>query len=132
MSQLSLKNLRQVQRFVNGDPGFRGLGNIDLKLAIKVDKTAYLISFGGFSCHSVEKISPSRFRDSDCLIELTGDQWNGLLISLSSERGDGLLGLDAREGVVKAMNPYKKMDLYRYLTSVEAFLRAFGQQEQSA
>ena len=132
MTELSLKKLRQVQRIVNGDPEFRGLGNIDLKLTIKVDKTAFLISFGGFSCHSVEKISPSRIRESDCLIELTGGQWTSLVKSLGSDLDDGLLGLDARETVVKGINSRKKIDLYRYLTSIEAFLKAFGKEEQTA
>ena len=132
MSNLNLKKLRQAQQVVNSDPDFRLLGNIDIKLGLKVDGSAFLITFSGFTCHQVEKINSTRFREADCLIEMKGEQWNELSNDLNSSEGLGLLGVDAREGMVTGINPRKKMDLFRYLTSVEAFLRVCGRVEEAA
>ena len=132
MSNLNLKKLRQAQQVVNSDPDFRLLGNIDIKLGLKVDGSAFLITFSGFTCHQVEKINSTRFREADCLIEMKGEQWNELSNDLNSSEGLGLLGVDAREGVFTGINPRKKMDLFRYLTSVEAFLRVCGRVEEAA
>lgn len=132
MSNLNLKKLRQAQQVVNSDPDFRSLGNIDIKLGLKVDGSAFLITFSGFTCHQVEKINSTRFREADCLIEMKGKQWDELSNDLNSSEGLGLLGVDAREGMVTGINPRKKMDLFRYLTSVEAFLRVCGRVEEAA
>jgi len=132
MSNLNLKKLRQAQQVVNSDPDFRSLGNVDIKLGLKVDGSAFLITFSGFTCHQVEKINSTRFREADCLIEMKGEQWNELSNDLNSSEGLGLLGVDAREGMVTGINPRKKMDLFRYLTSVEAFLRVCGRVEEAA
>ena len=130
MSNLNLKKLRQAQQAVNSDPDFRSLGNIDIKLGLKVDGSAFLITFKGFTCHQVEKINSTRFREANCLIEIKGEQWAELSKDLNSSEGVGLIGVDAREGVITGINPRKKMDLYRYLTSVEAFLRVCGRAEE--
>ena len=132
MSELNLKKLREAQQIVNSDPDFRAHGNVDIKLAIKVGKSAYLVTFEGFTCHQVEKINETRYRDADCLLDLTVSQWQELKQDLKSSDGVGLIGLDSREKVVCGINPRKKMDLYRYLTSVEAFLRAYGEGAQAA
>ena len=132
MSNLNLKKLRQAQQVVNSDPHFRSLGNIDIKLGLKVGGSAFLITFSGFTCHQVEKINSTRFREADCLIEMNGEQWDKLSNDLNSADGIGLIGVDAREGVVTGINPRKKMDLYRYLTSVETFLRVCGCDEEAA
>ena len=132
MSNLNLKKLRRAQQVVNSDPDFRLLGNIDIKLGLKVGGSAFLITFSGFTCHQVEKINSTRFREADCLIEMKGEQWNELSNDLNSSEGLGLLGVDAWEGMVTGINPRKKMDLYRYLTSVEAFLRVCGRVEEAA
>ena len=132
MSNLNLKKLRQAQQAVNSDPDFRSLGNIDIKLGLKVDGSAFLITLSGFTCHQVEKINSTRFREADCLIEMKGKQWDELSNDLNSSGGVGLIGVDAWEGMVTGINPRKKMDLYRYLTSVEAFLRVCGRVEEAA
>ena len=132
MSELNLKKLREAQQIVNSDPDFRAHGNVDIKLAIKVGKSAYLITFEGFTCHQVEKINETRYRDADCLLDLTVSQWQELKQDLKSSDGVGLIGLDSREKVVSGVNPRKRMDLYRYLTSVEAFLRAYDEGAQAA
>ena len=41
MSNLNLKKLRQAQQVVNSDPDFRSLGNIDIKLGLKVCKSIF-------------------------------------------------------------------------------------------
>ena len=76
MSNLNLKKLRQAQQVVNSDPHFRSLGNVDIKLGLKVGGSAFLITFSGFTCHQVEKINSTRFREADCLIEMNGEQWD--------------------------------------------------------
>ena len=132
MSNLNLKKLRQAQQVVNSDPHFRSRGNIDIKLGLKIGGSAFLITFSGFTCHRVEKINSTRFREADCLIEMNGEQWDKLSNDLNSADGVGLIGVDVREGVVTGINPRKKMDLYRYLTSVETFLRVCGCDEEAA
>ena len=57
MSVLSLRKLKKAQQAVNDDSHFRHLGNIDVKMGAKVGKPTFLVSFDGFTCHSVEQIA---------------------------------------------------------------------------
>ena len=63
---VSEKWLKSAQSAVNADPSFRKRGSIDVKMAVKSDKSIYLVTFGGFSCHDVRTITDAGVRDA-CL-----------------------------------------------------------------
>ena len=65
---LSVKWLKQAQNSVNQDPSFRIHGNVDTKMALKVGRSTYLISFEGFSCHGVQKIKQPEQREADFVV----------------------------------------------------------------
>ncbi|MCZ6501200.1 MAG: hypothetical protein O6945_01650 [Gammaproteobacteria bacterium] len=126
MSDLSAKKLKKAQSIVNSDLNFRHLGNVDLKMGIKVGRTMYLISFEGFSCHTVRKISAKEVRDTDFVIEMSPGQWDHFIAGCRSGNGPGLAQLDSTEYVVKAADPRKKLEFLRYHTSIQAFFEAYA------
>ena len=125
MSDLSAKKLKKAQSIVNNDLNFRQLGNIDVKMGIKVGNLMYLISFEGFSCQAVRKISAKEVRDTDFVIEMSPDQWDNFITGCRSG-GPGLAELDSTEYVVKAADPRKKLEFLRYHTSIQAFFEAYA------
>ena len=66
---VSAKWLKSAQSAVNADPSFRKRGSIDVKMAVKSDKSIYLVTFGGFSCHDVRTITDAGVRDADFAID---------------------------------------------------------------
>ena len=126
MSDLSAKKLKKAQSIVNNDLNFRHLGNIDVKMGIKVDKIMYLISFSGFSCHGVQKISTKEVRDTDFMIEMSQSQWDQFMAGCQSGNGPSLAQFDSTDYVVKAADPRKKLEFLRYHTSIQAFFEAYA------
>ena len=130
MSVLSLRKLKKAQQAVNDDSHFRHLGNVDVKMGVKVGKPTFLVSFEGFTCHSVEKIAANELRESDFLIEMDSDQWSRYIKGCQSGSGGNLAQFDASEYVVKA-DPRMKLDFLRYHTSIQAFFEAYAQLDTS-
>jgi len=116
--------LEKARSAVNADPAFRKRGSIDVNMAVKVDKSTYLVTFSGFSCHNVQKMSEHDLRDADFIIEMTADQWQRFLEGRRSGNGRTLVDIDTTDDVVKAINPRKKLDFLRYHTSLQAFFDA--------
>ena len=121
---LSAAWLEGAQRRVNADPAFRKLGSIDIKVAINVDAAAYLVTFAGFTCHSVASIDANEMRDADIIVTMSADQWDRFIAGRRTGNGRTLLDLDTTEGVVTAVNPRKKLDFLRFHTSLQAFFDA--------
>ena len=120
---LSVKWLKQAQNSVNQDPSFRSHGNVDTKMALKVGRSTYLISFEGFSCHGVQKIKQPEQREADFVVEMSQVTWDKFLAGRRNGDGPTLAELDTIEGIVSA-DPRKKLDFYRYHVSLQAFLDA--------
>ena len=121
---LTAKWLKTAQNAVNDDPAFRALGSIDVNMGIKVGSAAFLVTFGGFSCHDVRKIRVAELRDADFVVEMSQKQWDAFLKGRSSEKGVTLAELDNVDGVIKAINPRKNLEFLRYHLSVQAFIDA--------
>lgn len=121
---LSIKWLKKAQARVNEDPAFRKLGSIDVAMIVHVGSSAYLVTFGGFSCHAVAKITPHEMRDADFIVTMSPDAWNRFVDGRRDGTGRTLVELDATDGVVTAANPRKKLDFLRYHTSLQAFFDA--------
>lgn len=126
MSELSAKKLKQAQSAVNSDPDFRHLGNVDVKMVIKVGKLMYLIAFEGFKCDTVRKISAKEVRDTDFVIEMSAAQWDQFITGCQSGVGATLAQLDRSDYIVKAADPRKKLEFLRYHTSLQAFFEAYA------
>lgn len=121
---LSVKWLKKAQSVVNADPAFRKRGSIDVNMAVKVDKSTYLVTFSGFSCHNVQKMNDAELRDADFIIEMSVDQWDRFLEGRRNGSGRTLVEIDTTDDIVKAINPRKKLDFLRYHTSLQAFFDA--------
>ena len=116
--------LKKAQSAVNADPSFRKRGSIDVKMAVKNDKSTYLVTFGGFSCHDVRTMTDAGLRDADFAIDMSADQWERFLQGRRNGNGCTLVDIDTTDDVVKAINPRKKLDFLRYHTSLQAFFDA--------
>lgn len=130
-ASLSANWLEKARSAVNADPAFRKRGSIDVKMAVKVDKATYLVTFGGFSCHDVRKMNENDLRDADFIIDMTADLWERFLEGRRTGEGRSLVELDTTNDIVKATNPRKKMDFLRYHTSLQAFFDAGVRAETS-
>ena len=129
MPDLSVKTLKKAQAIVNDDAAFRHLGSVDLTMGIKVGKLMYLISFAGFSCSAVRKISANEIREADFMIEMSKAQWDAFVTGCQSGDGPSLAQLDSREYIVKAEDPRKKLQFLRYHNSIQAFFEAVAAPE---
>ncbi len=123
-NKLTLKELRQAQNLINSDEAFRQLGSIDTRMALKVGTTTCLVSFEGFSCHDVRKISKQELRDSDFLVEMSTEQWHRFMAGCRTHQGPTLVQFDATEGVVQAAGARERLRCLRYHTSLQAFFEA--------
>ena len=124
---LTAKWLKTAQNAVNEDPAFRALGSVDVALGIKVASAAFIVTFGGFSCHEVKKVKVSELRDADFIVEMTEKQWEAFLDGRRSGKGATLTELDQVEPVIKAGNPRDRLGYLRYHLSLQAFLDAGAQ-----
>jgi len=129
---LTAKWLKTAQNAINGDPAFRALGSVDVEMGIKVGSAAFLVTFGGFTCHDVRKIKVAQLRDADFVVEMSQDGWDSFLEGRTTGTGATLAELDNVDGVVKAINPRKKLDFLRYHLSVQAFIDAGARAEAGA
>lgn len=121
---LSAKWLKQAQNGVNDDPAFKTMGYVDTNMALKVGKSAFLIQFEGFSCHGVRKLAMKDLREADFLVEMNQESWDRFLEGRRKGDGPSLAELDTIEGIVRAEDPRKKLDFYRYHLSLQAFIDA--------
>ena len=121
---VSEKWLKNAQSAVNADPSFRKRGSIDVKMAVKSDKSTYLVTFGGFTCHDVRTITDAGLRDADFAIDMSADQWDRFVQGRRNGSGRTLVDLDTTDDIIKAINPRKKLDFLRYHTSLQAFFDA--------
>jgi hypothetical protein len=121
---LSAKWLEKAQTAVNADPRFRKRGSIDVAMIVKVGASAYLVTFAGFSCHGVAKVTANEMRDADFIVTMSPDQWQRFIDGRRLGTGRTLLELDATDGIVTAVNPRKKLDFLRFHTSLQAFFDA--------
>ncbi len=121
---LTARWLKTAQNAINDDPAFRKLGSIDAKMGIKVAGAAFIVTFGGFSCHEVRKCKVSDLRDADFVVEMSQREWDEFVQERASGRGATLVELDNVGAVVRAISPRKKLDFLRYHTSLQAFIDA--------
>jgi len=78
--------LKKAQSAVNADPSFRKRGSIDVKMAVKSDKSTYLVTFGGFSCHDVRTMTDAGLRDADFAIDMSDDLTLGCILFFDADR----------------------------------------------
>ncbi len=116
--------LETAQRAVNADPAFRKRGSIDTRMAVKVDKSAYLVTFSAFTCHSVRAIDERDLRDADFTIQMTAAGWDRFVAGRREGHGRTLAELDTTDAIVKVANPRKRLDFLRFHTSLQAFFDA--------
>ena len=126
MSDLSVKSLKKAQNIVNNDSDFRHLGNVDLTMGVKVGKFMCLITFEGFTCHGVRKITENEVREADFMIDMSQAQWDRFITGCQSGEGLNLAQLDSTDYIVKANDPRKKLQFLRYHTSIQAFFEAYA------
>jgi len=126
MSEFSAKKLKQTQSVVNGDSNFRHLGNVDVRMGVKVGRLMYLIVFEGFSCDTIRKISAKEVRDTDFVIDMSSAQWDQFIAGCRSGVGQNLAQLDDSDNIVKTADPRKKLEFLRYHTSIQAFFEVYA------
>ncbi len=122
--QLSISRLRSARSAVNASDSFRALGSVDVKVVMASGKSAYLATFRAFGCSDVRRIDAAETRDGDFTIEMTPREWRDYLSDRQAGEGKSLAELDLEKGVVRATNPRKKQDFFRYHQSLQQFVDA--------
>lgn len=120
----NLEWLQEAQTRVNADRGFRKRGSIDVVVGVKGGDRAWLVTFAAFSCHGVREIAAHELRDASIVIDMKPDLWQRFIAGRKSGDGRTLVDLDATDGIVTSSNPRKKLDFFRYHTSLQAFFDA--------
>lgn len=123
---LSLKQLRAAQSAVNESSAFRALGSVDARVVMASGKSVFLATFRAFGCADVRRIDAADVRDGDFTIDMTPGQWRDYLAERESGGGKSLAELDLERGIVKAANPRKKQDFFRYHQSLQQFVDALA------
>lgn len=124
--QLSITRLRSAQSAVNASDAFRALGSVDVKVALASGGSAFLATFRAFGCTDVRKIDLAEARDGDFTIAMTPGEWDDYLAERRSGGGKSLAELDLERGIVKAGNPRRKQDFFRYHQSLQQFVDALA------
>ncbi len=122
--QLSIRRLKSAQSAVNASDAFRALGSVDVKVVMASGKSAYLATFRAFRCSDVRRIDAAETRDGDFVIEMAPREWDDYLDERRVGEGKSLAELDLERAIVKAANPRKKQDFYRYHQSLQQFVDA--------
>ena len=122
--QLSIERLKAAQSAVNASDAFRALGTVDVKVAMASGESAFLATFSAFGCTGVQQIDPAQTREGDFTLEMTTGEWRDYLAERRSGEGKSLAELDIEQGIVKAANPRKKQDFFRYHLSLQQFVDA--------
>ncbi len=130
-AELSAAWLERARDAVNADRAFRKRGSIDARIGLKVGGASYLVTFSGFSCHTVQTANGNDLRDADFVIDMGADEWARFLDGRRSGEGRSLVELDTTDTIVSAANPRKQLDFLRYHTSVQAFFDAGVRAETS-
>ena len=124
--QLSIRRLKSARSAVNASEAFHALGSVDVKVVMASGKSAYLATFRAFGCSDVRRIDAAEARDGDFTIEMTPREWRDYLADRQAGEGKSLAELDLEKGVVKATNPRKKQDFFRYHQSLQQFVDALA------
>ena len=122
--QLSIKRLKSAQSAVNASGAFRSLGSVDVKVAMASGRSAFLATFRAFGCADVQQIDAAETRDGDFTIQMTPGEWRDYFAERRSGGGKSLVELDLERGIIKAANPRKKQDFFRYHQSLQQFVDA--------
>ena len=122
--QLSIERLKSAQSVVNASDAFRDLGSVDVTVAMESGEAAFLATFRAFGCGEVREIDRAETRDGDFVIEMTPGEWRDYLAARRSGVGKSLAELDLESGIVRAANPRKKQDFFRYHQSLQLFIDA--------
>lgn len=108
-----------LQELVNADPDFRRLGSIDAAMGVKVGPKIFIITFEAFECSGVRAGTEYDLIDSDFFLEMSEDDWQGLILNTRQNGGADLkhtlntLDLMSEDGISKnATGDQLRADLF--------------------
>ena len=121
---LTAQWLQRAQSAVNADTAFRLRGSIDVTMGVQAGSATYLVTFAGFTCHSVQTVVDGEARNANFIIAMSPERWERFLAGRRTPTGRTLVEIDTTDGIVTAQNPRKKLDFLRVHTSLQAFFDA--------
>lgn len=124
--KLSIARLKAAQSAVNASDAFRALGSVDVKVVFASGKSAFLVTFRAFGCADVRRIATADIRDGNFAIQMTPGAWRDYLAERRSGNVKSLAVLDLEKGIVKAADPRRKQDFFRYHQSLQQFVDALA------
>lgn len=123
---LSITRLKSAQSAVNDSDAFRALGSVDARVVFASGRSAFLATFRAFRCADVRRIDAAEIRDGDFTIEMTPGEWRDYLVERQAGDIKSLAELDLERGIVKAADPRRKQDFFRYHQSLQLFVDALA------
>ena len=124
--ELSITRLNSAQAAVNASDAFRALGSVDARVVFASGKSTFLATFRAFGCADVRRIDTAEIRDGDFTIEMTPGEWRDYLAARNAGDVKSLAELDLERGIVKAADPRRKQDFFRYHQSLQLFVDALA------
>lgn len=80
----SVEWFQALADIANEDAGFKKFGRLNAIIAFKVGDRSYNVTFDVLEARDVRELSSDELRDSDFVIELTPEQWQGMIEDISA------------------------------------------------
>lgn len=131
----SIEWFESVRESANGDSQFTSQGTVNCAMGVKVGEMAFAVSFEGFECAAVHAIAEAGLRDLDFYIDMSQDEWKGLLENIAANGGSdsahtlNTLDLTMPNGCVKSDNELRRATFFQYHLSLQAFFDASARVE---
>ena len=108
----------------NEDAAFKRLGTAETRFAVKQGDTVIEVQFDAFAIGTVAARAVEELREFDFYLEMNAGQWREYLDGLRGQgpkRSISDVDLQTADGVVKGENAFGRLNLLRYVCSVDRF-----------
>lgn len=133
----SVEWFQELADITNGDEVFRKFGRLDAIIAFKIGDRAFNVTFDVLTAGDIREIEDEEMRDSDFIIELSLDQWQGMLEDI---KANGTASKDWTLNTLDLINDdpihrnmegdgYRADFFFRYNPSLQRFIENASQME---
>ncbi len=133
----SVEWFQELADITNGDDVFRKFGRLDAIIAFKIGDRAFNVTFDVLTARDIREVDEEQMRDSDFVIELSPDQWQGMLEDI---KANGVATRDWTLNTLDLINDdpihtnlegdgYRADKFFRYNPSLQRFIENASQME---
>lgn len=133
----SVEWFEELSEITNRDDVFRKIGRLDAIVAFKIGDRAFNVTFDVLTARDIREVNEEEMRDSDFVIELSPDQWQGMLEDI---KANGTASKDWTLNTLDLINEspihvnleddgYRADFFFRYNPSLQRFMENASQMD---